>query len=233
VLQPFVMAAPPLFRLTLRLHDNDGTPVVRYADEPGRFFQPQSLKLLSGESYLLTVELEDLGKSVEGIRSILLDDEALDILSSEQAQSSASGVTVHTVVCQWKLSRLHFGPTPNQSRDHLPIEVVYGHAGGTRELAFFLQAKMYASEKRRLAKAKDVGKLFMGATCHYDGTKDPQRSDRPPPQGLVASSKVTKTLRWTFEEEVSQVEAAQGAAAAPSAAPPITPRGIRGLLGGR
>ena len=224
-------ADPPIFRLTLRLHDNNNTAIVRYQDEPGRFDQAQTLKLVSGEAYLLTVELEDLGSSVDGIQAVMLDDEELEMKASDERQDPASCCTVYTVVCQWKLSRLHFGPTPNGLRDYLPIEVVYKHAGASRELAFFMQAKMYSADKRRLRKAKDVGNLFKSATCMYDAAKDPQRSDRPQPQGLVASSRVTKGLKWRFHEAVES-ESTQSTVAAEG--PPLaTPRGRRGWFRSR
>ena len=88
----------------MRLRGSDDH-VVRYQDETGRGFdQPQSLKLLVGENYALQIELDDIGKSVDGIVGVKLDDEALDILEREVGHSEKFDNPVYKISLQWKLS---------------------------------------------------------------------------------------------------------------------------------
>ena len=76
-----------LFRLTVRLYDSDSS-FVRFQEETdGRFDYPQTIKLLTAEKLLVAIELDDIGKSVDGIASVAFDAEELDILSREQGNS--------------------------------------------------------------------------------------------------------------------------------------------------
>jgi hypothetical protein len=142
-------------------------------------------------------QLEDIGGSIDGLRAVRLDDVDLDVLGGSEPTSAP----VHSLICRWRLSKYHFGSTANGLRDYVPLELHYSYAGAPRVLAFYLQAKMYsAKDARRRQRASEVGLILDGATCTYDGGKDPQREERPEPQGLLPSSTPPGRLEWTFEQ---------------------------------
>ena len=203
-------AHEPLFRLSISLHHADGGAPVRYQDDgdpkpKGKYEQQNSLKLLHGVDYLLTVEIKDIGKTVEGVSKIVLDDNALEIVWRQEGRDEKHDCAVFTAKAKWVLSALHFGPTPHGMRDQIPFELTYMHAGAARELKFNLQAKFYdRKKKKRVVKATQYGGPLKFMEVRYDASRD-------------------APLRWTFEEE-SEANPLVGISSwrAPSAAPAAT-----------
>ena len=175
----------PLFRFTLSLHHADGGAPVRFQDDgEGKYVQQYSLKLLSGVDYLLSVTIRDIGKTVEGLSTVHVDDNELEIVGNQESRDETHDCAIFTVQAKWILSSLHFGPTPHGIRDQIPVEIRYMHAGRPRSLTFDLQAKLYdCSRPKRVKKATTVGGPLKGMETRYD------------------ASKATAALRWTFEEQ--------------------------------
>uniref|UniRef100_A0A7S2D209 CB1 cannabinoid receptor-interacting protein 1 n=1 Tax=Haptolina brevifila TaxID=156173 RepID=A0A7S2D209_9EUKA len=176
---PVVVGMPadvPAFnRVTIRLRDTEGG-AVRFQDEkPGRGFnQPQSLKLVAGDAYVLHIELQ--GGTVDGVEAVMLDDASMDISSSEHHGD------VVTIKCPWRLSVWHYGTTLKGSRDSVPISITYMHAGKQRQMVLELQCKFYDRRRpKEAAKAKHDGKCFNCAT-------------------LQASDSDGVAREWLFEE---------------------------------
>ena len=175
-------------RVTLQLRNSDHS-LIRYQDEGDRNFAPnpkhaksapQSLKILSGVDYDLTVELRDDGNCIDSLLGIKLDDALLEVLH-EQGHSSTT-IVPSTRCAAMGLSALHFGPTPMvcvmRCRSSCLSHLVRSTARADCSASSTTDIGQSASQRQ-------ARQALLCATCSFDAAKT---------QNTAAAQ------QWTFEE---------------------------------
>jgi hypothetical protein len=176
----------PLFRITVQIHHAGTGDPVRFQDdgEPqprGKHLAQHSLKLVTGVDYILTFEVNDIGKTVTGLGSVTVETTALDELRSMQHHNEKHDCAVFTRSFRWSVSQ-SAKPTPKGSRDQVLVELNYS-AGFPRVVKFHMQIKLYDGQKpKRVKRATCVGGPLGAFSCRYDAKAD------------------ASLRRWSFEE---------------------------------
>ena len=170
----------PLFRLSLRFRTSADRPVY-FQQDGGRFGQEHTLRMLQREEYQLRLELNDLGRTVTNLTSVVIDADPMKIEEHAIGYDEKTNNHVFSVTGTWRPT--HEKPTRDGQRDVVLMEVGYVHgAGETLSLHFHLQMKVYPESKP--AKATK-GRPLDAVVCRYDASKKEERwtfaEDRRPP----------------------------------------------------
>lgn len=166
----------PLFRLSLRFRTRSEKPVY-FQQDGGRFGQEHTLRMLQREDYKLQLELNDLGRTVTNLTSVVIDADPMKIEEHSIGYDEKTNNHIFRVDGTW--SPTHEKPTRDKQRDVVLMEVVFVHgAGETLSLHFHLQMKVYPQGKPGKA---TQGRPLDAIVCRYDASK--------------------KEERWTFAED--------------------------------
>ena len=159
----------PLFRLSLRFHTAADEPVY-FQRDGARFGQEHMLRLLLQRKYKLQLELNDLGRTVTALESVVIDQDPLAIEDRRVDYSERTNNHVFTVSGCW--TPTHQSATRVGRRDVVLVEAVYMHGAERQTFPFELQVKVYP--EHRPAKATK-GKQLDVVTCRYDASRRDER----------------------------------------------------------
>lgn len=161
----------PLFRLSLRMRPGVSSKFERYEavyfqEDGGRFSQEHTLKFMLQQEYRLQLEIDDLGRTLTNVISVVVDQNPLKI--DERRVDFVEKTCNHSFVVGGAWTPTHESSTQKGQRDLVLIEVEYMHGSELQTMTFTLQCKVYPEGK--LAKATK-GKQLDVATCRYDASK--------------------------------------------------------------
>ena len=159
----------PLFRLSLRFSTSSGGPVY-FSHDGARFGQEHTLRVLQGEQYTLQLELNDLGRTITSLTTVVIDENPMKI--EEQRIEYQERTNNHAFIVSGTWSPTHERPTKNGQRDVVLMEVGYLHGSAKQALHFHVQAKVYSDGRPAKAQA---GKRLDAIVCRYDQTKGEER----------------------------------------------------------
>uniref|UniRef100_A0A7S0JAZ1 CB1 cannabinoid receptor-interacting protein 1 n=1 Tax=Calcidiscus leptoporus TaxID=127549 RepID=A0A7S0JAZ1_9EUKA len=159
----------PLFRLSLRILDENGAPVFYKSDEGRGFGKENTIKVVASDEYSIEVELDDLGRTVSSISQVSIDGTVMSAIERRAAYNEQSENNIFVIIGNWTPPA---ASTKRGDREVMLISLEYQHGSTSMTMEFHLQMKIYDTAKQARG---GYSKRLKSAVCRYDLAKGIER----------------------------------------------------------